>query len=296
MSVMKKTVLFGAGLGATQYIANFQHERDFIAIFDNDENKHGSAVSGIPIKHPNEILTTDFEELVIVSQYVKDIKRQLLEDIGLPETRIVTPQKNKLKNPRPFENPNSMSLAREIVCVFNQMAIEASYPLSLDFGTLLGIVRDKDIIAWDDDIDFAAPVNTEDRAFSLCEQFIEKQSNNLRWKAEKIFNNQGVCTCILLTFESNNEDYKSFITSICFREEKENKSLHLPSLGMWYSPALHFQTLETIDWNGQTLQVPAKYKEYLSFLYGDWQTPKKDIQFDDYANLQSVSMDEIKEQ
>ena len=39
--------------------------------------------------------------------------------------------------------------------------------------------------------------------------------------------------------------------------------------------------------------MPIEHEAYLTFQYGDWHTPKKDIQLSDYANLQKVDFADV---
>ena len=48
-----------------------------------------------------------------------------------------------------------------------------------------------------------------------------------------------------------------------------------------------------MQWQGKQIQVPHQHREYLSYQYGDWITPKKDIQLSDYDNLQQVEFADI---
>lgn len=293
---MIKTVLFGAGPGAIKFIGNTRAAREFIAIFDNDEKKHGTVIDSLLVKHPQELVNVDYEQIVITTQWAQDVKAQLINELKVSPDIIVVPKKNEMKNPRPFENTNSLALARDIVIQLSEIALRHQVDMPIDFGTLLGVVRDDDIIAWDDDIDFAAPIGSDLVVEQVCKEFIQQSTARLKWTLKKVSNNRGVVTSFLLSFDSHGQDIKAFVTSICFRQEEDHKSLHLPSLGMWFAPAIHFQKLQTIEWRGHTLQVPYDYKDYLHFLYGEWQTPKKDIQFDDYANLQSVSIEQVKQE
>src|SRR5690606_38608639 len=140
----------------------------------------------------------------------------------------------------------------------------------------LGLARDGDIIEWDDDIDFSAPVEFSTEVEDILMDFA-KNNNDVSWRIDKITNGNGVVTSLLLRFTDETRVHDSFITSIAFRENRNGNSIHLPSVGMWFSPEIHFSKVGTIEWNGLCVQVPYLYQEYLTFQYGDWSKPKKNI-------------------
>ncbi|MEP1385366.1 MAG: LicD family protein [Paraglaciecola sp.] len=288
-----KTLLFGAGPGAGYFIDNTQQERVFVGMLDNDINKVGTVIFDLVIYSPQSLNSIDFDEIVITTQWAMAVKTQLIEEFNVPEEKIVLPAKNQLKSELPFYCEKSLLLGRRIIKGLSQLAIEENIPLVIDFGTLLGLVRDQDIIPWDDDIDFAAPQNKAAEIEKLVVIFVANNPD-INWRMEKVTDGNDLATSILLKFTSASKDLLIFTTSIAFRSEQDGKSIHLPSMGMWYAPAHHFNNLSVLEWQGENLQVPADHLAYLTFQYADWNTPKKDIKLTDYAHLQEVNFADIK--
>ena len=256
--------------------------REFVGLLDNDEDKVGKQIFDLPVYSPMSLSEIEFDEVVITTQWAMAVKSQLIEEFNISESKIVLPAKNQLKTERPFYNDNSAELARCIIKGLNKLANLEQIPLVIDFGSLLGIVRDKDIIPWDDDVDFAAPQEYAAQVELIVRKFVAGNPD-INWRIERVVDGNQLATAILLKFDSKSDDLVCFVTSISFRRATEGKSIHLPSMGMWYAPEHHFNSFETIEWKGDPIQVPSEYIEYLTFQYGDWHTPKKDIKLSDYA-------------
>ncbi len=81
-----KYVLFGTG----DYYKRFKHwfvERDVVAVLDNDPQKQGTIIDGYCIWGPSDIDKVEYDVVVILSFYVTEIKKQLIE-LGVSEGRI----------------------------------------------------------------------------------------------------------------------------------------------------------------------------------------------------------------
>lgn len=289
-----RTVLFGAGPGARTFMANTRETRCFVGVLDNDANKTGSQFEGLKVSLPADVADLNFDEIVITTQWALPVKKQLVNDIGIADHKVVIPAKHLLKKSQPFYNRKSLELGRYIIRSISDLAVSRNCDLLVDFGTLLGLIRDKDIIEWDDDIDFAAPVSQCVEVEQILQDFIARSRQlQIDWKLEKVADANNVVSSLLLNFEAN-EDFLPFTTSFSFREFKDGFSLHMPSLGMWHAPACHFEQSERIAWRGSTVQVPYKYRDYLTFQYGKWEQPQKNMSLNDYANLRDIGFEEIR--
>lgn len=293
--MMIKTLLFGAGASAKAFMSNCAEEREFVGIVDNDKNKDGQVLDGVVICGPEKLTEFTYDEIVITTQWASEVKTQLIDSLGIAPEKICIPPKSKLKKQTPpFYNEVTRAFGRKIICELSAIAIERNVPLVLDFGTLLGVIRECDIIAWDDDIDMSVPEGFFDLTIDVIERFISQDNSGVSWQVEKTLDKSGRGMGIVLLFVDPENSLSDFKTTFSIREFKEGKSIHLPSLGMWFSPEEHFRHAETINWYGNSIQIPAKAKDYLAFLYGDdWHTPKKNITFSDYANTQAVEFSEF---
>lgn len=286
-----KTIIFGAGAGAKKFLDNEKFTREFLAVCDNDSKKHGGIFEGYEVISPIQLNKYDFDEIVITTQWATQVLKQLVEDMKIDKAKVKVPPKSLLKKPQPFYHKPTRELARTIIKILSQSAREHNVPLVVDFGTLLGIVRDNDVIEWDDDVDFSVPVEKYENFILWLNKILPKLSLPFELKIQKYETKKNKINSVLLSF--NDKRYNSFLTSISLRQNDDLHSIHLPSGGMWYAHKKHFETFETKKWNGVDLMLPSEYEEYLTFVYGQWQKPKKNISMADYANLGEVSFEDF---
>lgn len=292
-----KTLLFGAGQGSANFMFACHEPRTYIGILDNDTNKHGTAVHGLPVYSPESLNRLEYDEIVITTQWSLEVYQQLTEELGLEKSTIVLPEKSKLKklSQEPFRSSETLEFGHSVIKEINALAVELSLPVVVDFGTLLGLVRDGRIIPWDDDIDFAAPVDVADQVKQLLLLFVQNNRSGVEWTIQALSDAQGSVSAFLLNFTDPKQSITSFTTSFSLRKNDKGKALHLPSLGMWYAPQKHFEGYESITWQGTKILVPVAVDEYLTFQYGDWHTPKANMQLSDYVHLNSIDFNDVKQ-
>jgi lipopolysaccharide cholinephosphotransferase len=296
VQALKKLVLFGAGQGAKAYIKQLKANEQVIAVCDNDSVKHGSFFASYPVISPSQLKDLKFDQLVITTQWFQEVRQQLTEHYHIAPELMHVPDKHQLKSAAPFTDAATHQLARDSLCLLSEMAEQHQVHLVADFGTLLGLIRNQDILPWDDDIDFSANPAEQPSVLELLQHFVKQQAEklNLNWQLTQLVDKQQQIASYTLTLHA--PDYRSFDISVCFRRLEDNKSIHLASLGLWYAPASHFEKTEQFHWRDTAIQIPSNPKEYLAFVYGaDWRKEKKHMVIGDYAHTQSVAFEQVQQ-
>ncbi|MGI2156626.1 LicD family protein [Shewanella baltica] len=290
---MRRTLLFGAGPGAVIYMNHMREQCQFVGFIDNDSSKHGAKYAGLLVSGVDALSTLVYDEIVITTQWVADVRKQLIEKLHIDEALIVVPAKEQLKVLKPFEHAPTLSLARQLIAELSIQARQDKLMLWIDFGTLLGLVRDGDIISWDDDVDFAITSDIAAVFPAWLSAQLETFNVPAGWSIDLLYDSAELIQSVLLRWRDSTV-VKPFIVSFSVRQEQNGISRHMPSLGMWYAPASHFNGQDWIKWQGIEIPVPKDKESYLTFLYGDWRTPKRQMQLTDYANIQESSFEQFK--
>ncbi|MCB1760067.1 MAG: LicD family protein [Gammaproteobacteria bacterium] len=207
---------------------------------------------------------------------MKKIKRSLKRRLGLPSGRPPFTGKHYRRG---------RTLLLDTVDIFNAAGI----PYTLDAGTLLGIVRDGDLIPWDNDIDLMLPASAVPQLRRVYRQIFLRG-----WKVSRTYR---------MTFAS---DAWRVGDPRVVKLRSWNPWLFGPGSTLlditiihphqgayWWEMAKqvcradagYFEQESWLQWGGRRIRVPHDYEAYLGELYGDWRTPDAKFHHDQFGTI-----------
>ena len=284
---MKKVILFGAGQPTTSFLTNVGLEAlDILVAIDNDKSKQGTTFFGnIPVVPPTDLDKYDYDQIIIPHFLAYEMKRELLS-YGVDAKKIYLPPKTLFKEILkkgviyPFEDLNTHIVATEIALYIAGQAFKKKIPLHLDWGTLIGVLRDGEIILWDDDLDFGSREENHEEIKVFIEDILPK----LALKIDAKYTCKVSPIKIDVQIKPINNQFNPFKLDIKFKRIENNEAIQTSNL-IWYNtPAYHVEKFETIIWKNTEIYIPTDVDKYLEFVYGDWKIPKRNMSLDDFNN------------
>ena len=183
-------------------------------------------------------------------------------------------------------NFKNIQKARNMLFCSTDFLNKYNIPYFLEGGTLLGIVRDGDLLPWDHDVDIS--INYQD-----AEKF-----DKLRWKfyfkGYRVTRRRGIQSYGPI----KPNDYRIFkmkpiglsffklffpvlaqkmVVLDIFVKTNDDTHTYWQSMGkILRVNKSHYQSSEVVELNGRKLSAPFNYKDYLTAKYGDWSIPVKE--------------------
>lgn len=187
---------------------------------------------------------------------------------------------------KPSLTKKNLLRARRLLFVVTDLLDRNNIPYHLEGGALLGIVRDRGLLPWDNDVDISIPLEYAEAVLKLrWTLFFKGYKISIRKSVKNIgpiqkgqysiLKIKPLVGYVLYWFLPNYN--MQFIVMDIFTKTKDN--IH----SYWQAKEKvmrvennYYTSFETIEYMGHTLKAPNHYKDYLTEKYGDWSIPIKD--------------------
>ena len=171
-------------------------------------------------------------------------------------------------------------LARKLLLLTTRILDDADIPYHLEGGTLLGMVRDGDILPWDYDLDISIMAPDVSRlkkqlwrfplhGYYVSRRYAHKASpawdkgalRIVKLRNRRVWFFKGdIRLDIIIKYDNGDATYWTIVKKLCKVDTK------------------FYRGYDELNYQGTRLKTPRLKEEYLVCKYGDdWQTPKKDF-------------------
>jgi lipopolysaccharide cholinephosphotransferase len=148
----------------------------------------------------------------------------------------------------------------------------------LDYGTLLGLVRSGDLIAWDGDLDVGICSRDWQAFEATFPAFCERG-----WQAPHDFNSMTVDSSAWSATDPRRVTIVSrrllpftigrLRLDVLIKYRHEGSLYWIADGRLRQAPLRHFDGVREIEFEGRKARIPVEAEAYLTELYGDWNTP-----------------------
>lgn len=155
----------------------------------------------------------------------------------------------------------------------------------LEGGTLLGIVRDKELLPWDHDVDLSISVNDAEKfarkrwkiflkGYRVTTRRMNQDIGALKKGQYRIFKvKQFLPSIIKWAFPAAK---KFMVVADIFVKASDEQYTYWQAMDkIMRVDKKYYSYHEIIEYNGLKLKAPFEYHNYLTDKFGDWKTPVK---------------------
>lgn len=188
---------------------------------------------------------------------------------------------------------NSLALNRQeaLSLLFDTVALLDEHKIiyHLEGGTLLGLVRDGDLLPWDHDLDISILGKDRVKAKQVLKELLHKKyrlTSRKFLKAAFAFNKGEDRVFKIKTFKSYvlrgllsvfRKDKLKPITLDIFIKYNDSEATYWEASSKVMSvPNHHYESYDEIEFMGVKFKTPNNMEEYLTLKYGDWKVPVKE--------------------
>jgi len=188
-------------------------------------------------------------------------------------------------------------IARKMLKDITNLFDELEIPYVLEFGTLLGIVREGRLLPWDTDLDISINDDALDKVIKHKRKIWKLGYRTRVRYFKKDIGSYKVGDIRILKIQTRKFFFikdKGLLDIFVMKREDGGHTFvvgETPSV-LKTVPLKYHDNTSSIDFDGKIYRIPKFYEDYLEYIYGDWKTPKKDWDFRYEGN---VEIKEVKE-
>lgn len=168
------------------------------------------------------------------------------------------------------------SLGYQIIGLTEKILSEIGLVYFADYGTLLGFIREKDFLKWDDDLDYGFILKNQNVWKSIETKMSENGFLKIR---EFTLNNEITEQCyqfgkasIDIFGHKTTKEGKTI--SICYYRDSDIRYKNPDTVSVLYGEFVNLSNTSLISLNnGIEVHVPTEYDRYLTEYFGNWRVP-----------------------
>ncbi len=147
----------------------------------------------------------------------------------------------------------------------------------LDFGTLLGIYRDQQLIPWDNDADISIHGDDVEKLNNIKTKLPHKYRLSIRYNRSRWLPGHFRVFKLKIWYQKYRRLFnrKELHIDIFVKYKKDDYYYWIGSGSPKRVAAYYHDTLQILRWKSEKYSIPNDVGNYLKELYGDWQTPRK---------------------
>ena len=183
-------------------------------------------------------------------------------------------------------NLKNIQKARKMLFLSTDFLNKHGIKYFLEGGTLLGIVRDGDLLPWDHDVDISIDYVDAEKLDKLrwrlylkgyrltCRRGIQSYGP-IKPNDYRIFKMKPLGFAFVKMFLPSFAE-KMVVLDI-FVKTNDDTHTYWQSMGkILRVDKIHYDSQDTVELNGVSLTTPGNYRDYLTSKYGDWSIPVKE--------------------
>ena len=185
-----------------------------------------------------------------------------------------------------FSNEKYIEKARNVLIDVTDFLDEYKIPYCLEAGTLLGMLRDVDIIPCDHDIDISISIDHAQnlnkvrwkllfKGYKVVSRRNKVDNGPMKKKELRIFKVKPLWKSIFKLVIPSLEE-KCVVLDIFIRSDNDNYTYFISNTKICKVDKKFFSSFETVTFRNRSLKIPNFADEYLTQRYGDWSVPVKD--------------------